>query len=115
MVVEILSPSSCRHDRLIKFNLYQKAGVREYWIVEPEAECVYAFFRDENGYLAPYEVYGRQDVAKVNVLDGCFIELCKVGVFQNDFPSFKRKRSFHKSSFGYFPFKESNARPARTP
>jgi len=34
----------------------------------------------------------------------------------NIFPSLqKRKRSFRKSSFGYFPFKESNARPARTP
>ncbi len=78
MVVEVLSPSSHRHDRLIKFNLYQKAGVKEYWIVEPGTESVCAFLRDGNGYLMPHEVYGRQDVAKVNVLDGCFIELCKV-------------------------------------
>jgi len=78
MVVEILSPSTYRHDRLRKFNLYQRAGVREYWIIEPETESVQVFLLDGNGYLIPHEVYGRQDVAKVNVLDGCFIELSKV-------------------------------------
>ena len=30
MVVEILSPSTQRHDRLVKLGLYQRAGVREY-------------------------------------------------------------------------------------
>ena len=30
LVVEILSPSTQRHDRLVKLNLYQRAGVREY-------------------------------------------------------------------------------------
>lgn len=33
---------------------------------------------DKYGALLPYEEYGRKDVAKVNVLDGCFIELSKV-------------------------------------
>lgn len=32
LVMEILSPSTQRHDKLTKFNLYQWAGVREYWI-----------------------------------------------------------------------------------
>ncbi len=78
MVIEILSPSSQRHDRLRKFNLYQRAGVREYWIVEPETERVLVFLRDGDGHLAPHEVYERTDIAKVNVLDGCFIELSEV-------------------------------------
>ena len=33
MLVEILSPSTARHDQLVKLQLYKKAGVREYWIV----------------------------------------------------------------------------------
>jgi Uma2 family endonuclease len=77
LVIEILSPSSLRHDRLIKLGLYQRAGVREYWIVDPENKSVQVFLRD-GGSLQPYEDYGREDVAKVNVLEGCFIELCKV-------------------------------------
>ena len=77
MVVEILSPSTRRHDRLVKLNLYQRAGVREYWIVNPEDKTVQVLLL-EDGKLLPHEDYGRDDVAKVNALDDCFIELGKV-------------------------------------
>ena len=56
---------------------YQRAGVQEYWIVNPEDQTVQVLTLT-NGLLLPHEVYDRQGVAKVNVLDGCFIELNKV-------------------------------------
>lgn len=77
LIVEILSPSSRRHDRLVKLNLYQRAGVREYWIVDPDNKSVQVFLLDGDT-LKIHEDYGRKDVAKVNVLNGCFIELSKV-------------------------------------
>ncbi len=77
LIIEILSPSTRRHDRLVKLNLYQRAGVREYWMVDPDNESVQVFTLD-GGALKIREDYGREDVAKVNVLDGCFIELSKV-------------------------------------
>ena len=77
MVVEVLSPSTQRHDRLIKLGLYQRAGVREYWIVDPGNKTVQVLTLT-NGLLLPNEVYERDGVAKVNVLDGCFVELSKV-------------------------------------
>ena len=77
LVVEILSPSTQRHDRLVKLGLYQRAGVREYWIVSPEEQTVQVFTLS-NGLLLLHEVYDRESVAKVNVLDGCFIEMGKV-------------------------------------
>ncbi len=77
MVVEILSPSTQRNDRLVKLGLYQRAGVREYWIVNPEDQTVQVFTLS-NGLLLPREVYDWEGVAKVNVLDGCFVELAKV-------------------------------------
>lgn len=77
MVTEILSPSTQRHDRLVKLSLYQRAGVREYWIVSPDEQTVQVFLL-RDGSLQLHEVYDRQGVAKVNVLDGCFIELSKV-------------------------------------
>lgn len=78
LVIEVLSPSSLRHDRLVKLGLYQRAGVREYWIVDPEYKSVQVFTRDGAGSLQISEEYGRSDVAKVNILDGCFVELSKV-------------------------------------
>lgn len=77
MVVEILSPSTQRHDRLVKLGLYQRAGVREYWIVDPDSSTVQVFFQ-QDGSLQLQEVYYQHGVAKVNVLEGCFIELNKV-------------------------------------
>lgn len=77
MVIEILSPATRRHDQLMKLNLYQRARVREYWIVDPESKSVQVFVLD-GSILKIREIYGSEDVAKVNVLDGCFIELSKV-------------------------------------
>ena len=77
LVVEILPPSTQRHDRLVKLDLYQRAGVREYWIADPDSSTVQVFML-KDGYLHPHEVYSEKDIAKVNVLDGCFIELSKV-------------------------------------
>lgn len=77
LIVEILSPSTQRRDRLIKLELYQRAGVREYWLVSPEEQTVQVLLFT-NGLLLPYELYKKGDIAKVNVLEGCFLELEKV-------------------------------------
>ena len=77
-MVGFLSPSTRRHDRLVKLNLYQQAGVREYWIVDPENRSVQVFLPELNGSFRIHEDYGREDVARVNVLEGCLIELSKV-------------------------------------
>lgn len=78
LIVEILSPSTQRYDQLVKLNLYQRAGVREYWIVDPKNRTIRVMLQAGDGTLRPHEIYEQEDVAKVNVLDGCFIELSKV-------------------------------------
>ena len=78
LVIEVLSPSTQRHDQLVKLNLYQRAGVREYWIVDPENKTVRVMIQAGDGTLRTHEIYRQEDVAKVNALDGCFIELSQV-------------------------------------
>ena len=48
LVVEILSPSSRRLDRKIKLALYQRAGVHEYWIIDPVKQEVEKYRRRGN-------------------------------------------------------------------
>ena len=76
-IVEVLSPSTKRHDRVTKFNLYQQAGVGEYWIVDPESQTVQVFVL-EDGHFRAVELYNADAVAEVNVLPGCIISLSDV-------------------------------------
>jgi Uma2 family endonuclease len=45
IVVEILSPGTRRVDEKIKYGLFARAGVREYWVVDPELDVVRVFRR----------------------------------------------------------------------
>jgi len=40
LIVEILSPSTSSKDRVRKLNLYEKHGVREFWIVDPNGDVM---------------------------------------------------------------------------
>lgn len=77
LVIEILSPSSKRYDRFTKFTLYQRAGVQEYWIVDPDDKSVQIFLLEDERYT--FKAYGEgKDVVKVNVLDDCTVDLSLV-------------------------------------
>ena len=43
LVIEILSPGNSRHEMKDKFDLYQEAGVQEYWLVQPQEEVVLVY------------------------------------------------------------------------
>lgn len=77
MVVEILSPSTQRHDRLVKLGLYQRAGVREYWIVDLAEKSVQVFVLEDGRYTAK-DFGAAGDTVWVNVLDDCTIDLSQV-------------------------------------
>ena len=77
LVIEILSPSTQRHDRMVKYDLYRRAGVREYWLVDPDTRTVQVCVLEDGQYYAP-QVYTAGTEVAVNVLDGCVIALEKV-------------------------------------
>ncbi|MEO6285155.1 MAG: Uma2 family endonuclease [Dyadobacter sp.] len=49
LIVEILSPGNSRKEMDIKFELYEESGVREYWLVEPAENAVFAYVLNESG------------------------------------------------------------------
>jgi len=77
LVIEILSDSTRRLDRLTKFNWYRQAGVREYWIVDPAARNVTVYTLSDGAYREE-GVYGEKDAVPVNVLAGCAIDMAAV-------------------------------------
>jgi Uma2 family endonuclease len=72
LAIEILSPSNRYHDKLVKFQKYLAAGVREYWIVDPDG-LVEVHILDAGRYITA--MYGAADEAPVSVLPGCVINL----------------------------------------
>lgn len=56
LIVEVISPSSIRLDRQTKFDAYERAGVAEYWLVDPKARLVevYTLFSGEYALLGQY-------------------------------------------------------------
>ena len=51
LVVEIISPESIKRDRVTKFAEYQRAGVLEYWLIDPPTQQADFFQRDAAGHF----------------------------------------------------------------
>ena len=75
LVVEVLSPSTLKYDWNYKYNLYEAAGVREYWIVDPPAKSVHVFLLQPNGTYNLGDTYESTDKAPVSVLQGLEINV----------------------------------------
>ena len=77
LVLEILSPSTRSKDMLLKLYKYQNAGVKEYWIVDPERETVMVYdFRDDNFYPEKYDF---DSVIPIHISNGqCSIDFSRV-------------------------------------
>jgi len=50
LVVEVLSPSNTQNDRVTKFDLYEKQGVQEYWIINPDEQYLEIYVLDAGKY-----------------------------------------------------------------
>lgn len=68
LVIEVLSPGTALRDKTVKFDLYEKHGVREYWLIDPEARYV-EVWRLENGEFQRVGVYGSADRFESPVLN----------------------------------------------
>ncbi|GHV28264.1 hypothetical protein AGMMS4952_11490 [Spirochaetia bacterium] len=75
-IIEILSPSTSHVDLEVKFELYQRIGVREYWIVDPKLRRVSVHLLTNGAYTTT--TYHDTDTVGVSVLPGCTINLKEV-------------------------------------
>ncbi|MGF1547710.1 MAG: Uma2 family endonuclease [Thiotrichales bacterium] len=66
-VVEVLSPATAAHDQTVKLSAYERAGVREVWLVHPTDRTVTIYLWRNGGYGRPaiHELVG---TLSVNVL-----------------------------------------------
>ena len=76
MAIEVLSPSTSIRDLATKFELYQRTGVREYWIVDPETKLIHTHILENGRYYISR--YTENDNAPVHILDGFEINLADV-------------------------------------
>lgn len=57
LVVEILSPSTAKYDRVYKKDVYAKCGVREYWIISASEKHVEVYQNNGNGEFFLHNIY----------------------------------------------------------
>ncbi len=81
LVVEIISPSSLGRDTVLKRNVYERKGVKEFWLVYPDMKCIEVLVLNKEG---KYELYdegcfkeGKSSVSS-KVIEGFKIELKEV-------------------------------------
>lgn len=70
--VEVLSPSTAGHDQVRKRRIYERAGVREYWLVHPTDRLV-TIYRLVNGEYGKPEIRELSGETSVEVLPGVAI------------------------------------------
>ncbi len=66
-IIEIISPGNPGHDLIYKLNLYAKARVREYWIVDPRSETVLVYYLEQKDFGV--KAYTFQDQIVVNIYE----------------------------------------------
>ena|SRR5688572_11120383 len=77
LIMEVISPTNPEHDRKTKFGAYALAGVREYWIVDPEARTIEINVLRGQAY-APLGSFGADEQTRSEVLPDFSVRLSDV-------------------------------------
>jgi len=85
LVVEILSPGNSRREMRDKFELYEEAGVLEYWIIDPSRKSVLTYILKEGIFTSFLHPLTDEDVLTSFVFEDLQINLAEV------FPEEKEK------------------------
>lgn len=75
LIVEILSPSTAAKDLREKFYLYEKVGVKEYWIVDPVNETLTVYVLDDKGKYPVGKIFAGEDEFTVGIFEDLIIKM----------------------------------------
>jgi len=78
LIVEVISPATARKDRWEKKDLYERFGVLEYILVDPDGEYVERYFREEDGRFDRGEVFSAGGILLLKSLEQVGIPLWDV-------------------------------------
>jgi len=79
LVIEIGSPGTRQRDETIKRRLYERSGVDEYWIVDPETDVVRIYRREARGFARVSELsHEPGDVLTTPLLPGLELPLSRI-------------------------------------
>ena len=77
LVVEVLSPSTADQDLGPKRGLYQRHGVQEYWLVDPDANTIEVLTASETGFVTA-ATYTETGILASPLLQGLSIDLAPI-------------------------------------
>lgn len=77
-IIEIVSPSDAAHDYIDKLFFYYNAGVREYWIVNPQSAAVLVYLLEPEHF--DVRIYAFHDTIKVGIFEDLFIDFADLGL-----------------------------------
>ena len=79
LVVEIGSPSTRKRDETIKRKLYERCGVEEYWVIDPDLDTIAVYRRIDEGYQRTDELsLERNETLTTTLLPGLALPLDRI-------------------------------------
>jgi Uma2 family endonuclease len=81
LVIEILSPGNSRKEVRLKYDIYEEAGVLEYWLVNPVEQNLVAYSLDNSGKFSGGKMYASGDLIYTTSIEGLTIPISEL--FEN--------------------------------
>jgi Uma2 family endonuclease len=75
LVIEILSPGNTRKEVKIKHEIYEEAGVKEYWLAYPAEENIAVFILNDNGKFGGATIYAYGDKIESEAVEGLTVNV----------------------------------------
>jgi Uma2 family endonuclease len=77
-IVEIISPTSVLRDRIDKKNLYERMGVQEFWLIDPQYEEIEVFVLENNRYELFSAATSDEGILKSKIFEGLEMNLSEI-------------------------------------